>query len=60
MAAPEQDRKRSGITVLFGKDEKRMIRQAAVETDTRSSSEFIREAAVKAAKKVVGSSKKAA
>lgn len=61
MAAQSNDRKeRTGITVLFERGEKRMIRQAAVETEVRSSSEFIRQAAVKAAQKVVGGPKKAA
>jgi uncharacterized protein (DUF1778 family) len=52
MAAAKGDSKaRIGLTVMFSPEERQMIRRAVVETDTRSASEFIREAAVKAATK---------
>lgn len=52
-ARPGVRKETSGITVLFEKSEKQLIRRAAVEADVRSSSEFIRQAAVKAAKKAL-------
>lgn len=52
MAASSEDSKeRVGITVMFSPEERQKIRRAVVETDTRSASEFIRAAAVKAAQK---------
>jgi uncharacterized protein (DUF1778 family) len=48
---PAVRKETSGITVLFEKSEKLMIRRAAIETDVRSASEFIRQAAIKAAQK---------
>lgn len=46
--------------MLFDESDKRLIRRAALETDTRSASEFIRRAAVKAAQKALGAALKAA
>lgn len=55
MAGKTNERKpnKSGLTVLFEKEEKQMIRRAALETDKRSAGEFIREAAVRAARKAL-------
>jgi hypothetical protein len=48
-AAKRDGKEKIGITVLFSPEERRQIRQAVVETDARSASEFIRAAAVRAA-----------
>lgn len=50
----------AGLTVVFTPSEKRVIRRAALEADMRSMSSFVRDAAVKAATKVIGQALKAA
>lgn len=56
MPAKASERKatsKAGLTVLFDKEERQLIRRAAVESESRSSGQFIREAAIRAAKKVL-------
>lgn len=50
----------AGMTVMFTPAEKHEIRRAAFESGARSTSEFIRQAAVKAARKAIAAVLKAA